>query len=150
MKDTKTEMAFVTIYEKHIIKDKIYLNTSKDKQKWSCNTYHCLVELIDSKVKCRCSPCEIVRHQINLQLRLVFTWTNQFQHDHTLCGDTVWNMCESIFSLIAQSHSNFTKNSCNEVDAFDCTPKLLNKGKEKEANTEGPGSDCIPAPAPAA
>ena len=153
MKNTKTEMAFVTNYEKHIIKDKIYLDTSKDKQKWSCNTYHCLVELIDSKVKCHCSPCEIVRHQINLQLRLVFTWTNQFQHDHTLCGDTVWNMCESIFSLIAQSHSNFTKNICNdchEVDAFACATKLLNKEKEKEANTEGPGSDCILCPNPAA
>ena len=83
----------------------------------------------------------------------MFTWTNQFQHDHTLCGDTVWNMCESIFSLIAQSHSNFTKNICNdchEVDAFACATKLLNKEKEKEANTEGPGSDCIAAPNPAA
>jgi hypothetical protein len=153
MKDTKTEMAFVTSYEKLIIENKIYLDTSKDKHKWSCNTYHCLVELIDSKVKCHCPPCEIVRHQINLQLRLVFTWTNQFKNDHTLCGDTDWNMCESIFSLIAQSHSNFTKNICNdchEVDAFACATKLLNKEKEKEANTEGPGLIVFSAPNPAA
>ena len=149
MKNPETEMAFVTSYEKLIIENKIHLDTSKDKHKWSCNTYHCLVELIGSKVKCHCPQCEIIRHQINLQLRLVFTWTNQFQHDHTLCGDTVWNMCESIFSLIAQSHSNFTKNICNdchEVDAFACATKLLNKEKEKEANTEGPGSECILCP----
>ena len=50
---------------------------------------------------------------------------------------------------IAQSHSNFTKNICNdchEVDAFACATKLLNKEKEKEENTEGLGSECILCP----
>ena len=148
MKDPEKEMAFITSYEKLIVGNKIRLDTSRDKHKWSCNTYHCLVELIGSKVKCHCPQCEIVRHQINIQLRLVFTWTNQFHHEDGQCEDAVWKMCEGIFFLIEQSHSNFTKNICNEVDAFDCTPKLLSKGKGKEANTEGPGSECIPAHAP--
>ena len=148
MKDPEKEMAFITSYEKLIVGNKIRLDTSRDKHKWSCNTYHCLVELIGSKVKCHCPQCEIVRHQINIQLRLVFTWTNQFHHENNQCEDAVWKMCEGIFSLITQSHPNFTKNSCNEVDAFDCTSKLLNKGKGKEANTEGPGSEGIPAHAP--
>jgi hypothetical protein len=149
MKDPEKEMVFITGYEKLIVGNKIRLDTSRDKHKWSCNTYHCLVELVGSKVKCHCPQCEIVRHQINIQLRLVFTWTNQFHHEDAQCEDAVWKMCEGIFFLIEQSHSNFTKNICNEVDAFDCTPKLLSKGKGKEANTEGPGSECIPAPAPA-
>ena len=149
MKDPEKEMAFITGYEKLIVGNKIRLDTSRDKHKWSCNTYHCLVELVGSKVKCHCPQCEIVRHQINIQLRLVFTWTNQFHHEDGQCEDAVWKMCEGIFFLIEQSHSNFTKNICNEVDAFDCTPKLLSKGTGKEANTEGPGSECIPAPAPA-
>ena len=148
MKNPETEMAFITSYEKLIIGNKTCLDTSRDKHKWSCNTYHCLVELIGSKVKCHCPQCEIVRHQINIQLRLVFTWTNQFHHEDGQCEDAVWKMCEGIFFLIEQSHSNFTKNICNEIDAFDCTPKLLSKGKGKEANTEGPGSECIPAHAP--
>ena len=104
--------------------------------------------MVGSKVKCHCPQCEIVRHQINIQLRLVFTWTNQFHHEDGQCEDAVWKMCEGIFFLIEQSHSNFNKNICNEVDAFDCTPKLLSKGKGKEANTEGPGSEGIPAHAP--
>ena len=149
MKNTNTEMAFVTNYEKLIIKEKIYIDTSIDKQKWSCNTYHCLAELIDSKVKCCCSPCEIKRHQINLQLRLVFTWSNQFENDQTLCGDAVWDTCESIFSLIAQTHFNFTKNICNdchEVDAFACATKLLKEGNTehiREGYNEESGSKCI-------
>ena len=111
MKNPETEMAFVTSYEKVIIGNKIHLDTSKDKHKWSCNTYHCLVELVGSKVKCHCPQCEIVRHQINIQLRLLFTWTNQFHHENNQCEDAVWKMCEGIFSLITQSHSNFTKNT---------------------------------------
>ena len=147
------EMAIVTNYEKLIVKDKIHLDTSVDKQKWSFNTYDCLTELIDNKVKCCCSPCEIIRHQINLQLRLVFAWTIQFNNDHTLCGETVWDTCESIFSLIVKTHFkvNFTcyKNICNafhEAFAFACATELLKEGK----NDEGPGSKCILCPEAAA
>ena len=147
MKDPEKEMAFITSYEKLIVGNKIRLDTSRDKHKWSCNTYHCLVELIGSKVKCHCPQCEIVRHQINIQLRLVFTWTNQFHHENGQCEDAVWKMCEGIFFLIEQSHSNFTKNICSEVDKSDCTPKLTDKQTGKGENTEGPGSECISAPA---
>ena len=66
------EMSVVTKYEREMVMDKVQLDTLIDKDKWSFNTYDRLTELIDSKVKCTCSPCEIIRHQINLQLRLVF------------------------------------------------------------------------------
>ena len=147
MKDPEKQMAFITGYEKLIVGNKVRLDTSRDKHKWSCNTYHCLVELVGSKVKCHCPQCEIVRHQINIQLGLVFTWTNQFRHEEGKCEDAVWKMCEGIFFLIEQSHSNFTKNICNEVDTSDCTPKLTDKQTGKEENTEGPGSECISYPA---
>ena len=135
------EMSVVTKYEREMIMDKVQLDTLIDKDKWSFNTYDRLTELIDSKVKCTCSPCEIIRHQINLQLRLVFAWTNKFTGDHTLCESTVKETCESIFSLITKTHLkiDFTcyKNICNECHeafALACASELL---KEKEDN-EGP------------
>ena len=150
----KHKMAFVTGYERLIMGNKIRLDTARYKHKWSCNTYHCLVELVSSKVECHCPPCEIVRHQINIQLRLVFTWTNQFCHEEGKHEDVVWKMCEGIFSLIEQSHSNFTKNICNGIkflafplDKSDCIPKLTDTQTGKEQNTEGPDPECISYPA---
>ena len=134
MRNTYTEMAIVTNYEKQIIRDKIHLDTSIDKQKWSFNTYDCLTKLIDSKVKCSCSPCEIVRHQINLQLRLVFAWTNKFTDDLTLCENTVWETCESIFSLITKTHFKIDFTCYHEAFAFACATELLRERKDDEGH----------------
>jgi hypothetical protein len=130
-------MTIVTKYERNMILDRVQLDTLVDRDKWSFNTYDRLTELIDCKVKCTCSPCEIIRHQINLQLRLVFAQTNKFADDHTLC-DIVKETCESIFSLITKTHFkiDFTcyKNicdECHEAFAIACASELI---KEKEEN----------------
>ena len=133
MKDPEKEMAFITGYENLIVGNKIRLDTSRDKHKWSCNSYHCLVELVGSKVKCHCPQCEIVRHQINIQLRLVFTWTNQFHHEDGQCEDAVWKMCEGIFFLIEQSHSNFTM----KLTHLTAPQNYLAKEKEKRQILKG-------------
>ena len=109
-------MSIVTKYERNMILDRVQLDTLIDRDKWSFNTYDRLTELIDCKVKCTCSPCEIIRHQINLQLRLVFAWTNKFTGDHTLCESTVKETCESIFSLITKTHLKIDFSQKNKTE----------------------------------
>ena len=83
-----------------------------------------------------CSPCEIIRHQINQQLRLVFAQTNKFADDSTL-DEIVKETCESIFLLISQTHFKIDfmcyKNICDECHkAFEiaCTSELMREKEE--------------------
>ena len=95
---SREKMAIVTSFERMIISDKVRLDTERYQNRWSSNTYYCLNELVNSKVRCRCQPCEMVRHQISLQLRQVFTWTNQFCPEGGRQKNVIWRMCEDTFS----------------------------------------------------
>ena len=145
---SKDKMAVITSYQRMIVGDKIRLDTDRYKHRWSSNTYHCLNELANSKVKCKCQPCEIVRHQISLQLRMVFTWTNQFCPEVGKQKDVIWRICEEIFSLIEKSHSHFTKNKYDGIifltfDKPDYTTELTDttQGKEQGREECDPGCD---------
>ena len=50
----KDKMAVITSYERMIVGDKIRLDTDRYKHRWSSNTHHCLTELANSKVRCKC------------------------------------------------------------------------------------------------
>ena len=57
----------------------------------------------------------MVRHQINIQLNLLFNWTNCFKVEDGQ-KDTAWQICEYIFSLIKKTHKGFlaaVDSSCN-------------------------------------
>ena len=57
----------------------------------------------------------MVRHQINIQLNLLFNWTNCFKVEEGQ-KDTAWQICEYIFSLIKKTHKGFlaaVDSSCN-------------------------------------
>ena len=43
MKDPEKEMTFITGYEKLIVGNKVRLDRSRYKHKWSCNTYNSTV-----------------------------------------------------------------------------------------------------------
>ena len=133
----KPIMTIVTQYEKSMILDRVQLDTLIERDKWSFNTYDRITELIACKVKCMCSPCEIIKHQINQQVRLVFAQTNNFAGDSTL-DETVKETCERIFLLISQTHFKIDfkcfKNvcdECHEAFAISCASELL---REKEEN----------------
>jgi hypothetical protein len=107
---------------------KVKLDTVKYKTKWLCHTYQCLTELVSSKVKCLCPQFKLVQHQINIQMRLIFTYSNKFSHDEKH-EEVLWRLCQGIFSLITQTHSNFNNNICNGAKTHAC---LIDK------------SDCLP------
>ena len=133
MKDPKVDkMAFATEYEKQIVFSKIELDTVKYKAKWTSHTYQCLTELVSSKVKCLCPQCKLVQHQMNIQMRLVFTYSNRFGHNKKH-EDVLWRLCQGIFSLISQTHYILNNNTCDETNTHACfNCSLIDK------------SDCLP------
>ena len=48
---SREKMAIVTSFERMIISDKVRLDTERYQNRWSCNTYYCLNELVNSKVR---------------------------------------------------------------------------------------------------
>ena len=143
VQQSKDKMAVITSFEKMIIGDKVRLDTERYQHRWSSNTYYCLTELVNSKVRCKCQPCETVHHQISLQLRQVFTWTNQFCPEGGQQKDVIWRMCEDIFSLIEKSHSHLSRTSYDGImfltfppDKPDSTPRPKDTTTEKEQGKE--------------
>ena len=134
----KPIMAIVTQYEKSMILDKIQLDTLIERDKWSFNVYDRITELIACKVKCMCTPCETIKHQINQQVRLIFAQTNNFA-GHSIMDEIVRETCESIFLLISQTHFKIDFKSienvcdeCQETFAISCASELLNLREENE------------------
>ena len=138
----KDKMAVITSYGRMIVGDKIRLDTDRYQHRWSGNTYHCLTELSNSKVRCKCQPCDLVRHQISLQLRNVFTWTNQFCPEVEKQKDVIGEMCEEIFSLIEKSHSHFITSQYSGI-MFITFPEVTDttQGKEQGKKERDPGCD---------
>ena len=134
----KPIMAIVTQYEKSMILDKIQLDTLIESDKWSFNVYDRITELIACKVKCMCTPCETIKHQINQQVRLIFAQTNNFA-GHSIMDEIVKETCESIFLLISQTHFKIDFKSienvcdeCQEAFAISCASELLSLREENE------------------
>ena len=102
----KDTLAVITCYERMIVCDKIRLDTERYKHRWSGHTYQILTELANSKVRCKCKACDLIRHQISLHLRKVFTWTNQFCSIIGKQRGVIGDICDEIFILIEGSHLN--------------------------------------------
>ena len=83
----------VTEFEKHIVHQKLLVDVEIYQSRWSQSTYSCILELINSKIKCLCPSCLMVRHQINIQLNLLFTWINRFKQEDGQ-KDAEWKICE--------------------------------------------------------
>ena len=121
-----------------MILDKIQLDTLIERDKWSFNVYDRITELIACKVKCVCTPCETIKHQINQQVRLIFAQTNNFA-GHSIMDEIVRETCESIFLLISQTHFKIDFKSienvcdeCQEAFAISCASELLSLREENE------------------
>ena len=131
-------MTIVTQYEKNMVLDKIQLDTLIERDKWSFNVYDRITELIACKVKCACTPCETIKHQINQQVRLIFAQTNNFA-GHSIMDEIVKETCESIFLLISQTHFKIDFkcienicDECHEAFAISCASELLREKEENE------------------
>ena len=108
-------MLLVTELEKLIIRQKLHVDVEIYQSRWSQGTYSCISELISCKVKCLCPSCSMIRHQITIQLNLLFSWKNRFKFEEGQ-KDTAWRICEHIFALIEKTHKGFTAaidSSCN-------------------------------------
>ena len=113
-------MQIVTGFEKYIVHQKLLVDVEIYQSRWSQGTYSCISELINSKIKCLCPSCLMVRQQINIQLNLLFNWTNRFKVEEGQ-KDIAWKICEYIFSLIEKTHKGFfaaVNSSCNTDRLF--------------------------------
>ena len=83
-----------------------------------------------------------MRHQISLQLRNVFTWTNQFCPEVEKQKDVIGEMCEEIFCLIEKSHSHFITSQYSGI-MFITFPEVTDttQGKEQGKKERDPGCD---------
>ena len=134
-------MAVITCYERMIVGDKIMLDTERYKHRQSSNTYHILTKLANSKVRCKCQPCDLIRHQISLQLRNVFTWTNQFCPEVGKQKGVIGEICDEIFFLIEKSHSHFITQQYSGI-MFITIPEATDTSPGKDQGNEGSDPEC--------
>ena len=79
---------------------------------------------------------DLIHHQISLQLRNVFTWTNQFCPEVGKQKGVIGEICDEIFSLIEKSHSHFI------TQQYITIPEATDTSPGKDQGNEGSDPEC--------